>query len=197
MTRAKALKDYFKKFYDIDAEGMTAVDVTQDFLKKKYDYDSGAATYTGVIQEMVDNELSPSGGGGVTPELEISISRQEIIDLNNNTINFIAGRYDNLYYLKLGNINSSFKEGDLCYFNSPRIQNVTLSFNVDTPSVCWPIITDTSNILVGQIESDIIVGVHASEDLAPTVDDLLNGLFGSSDLDEKIICNLYAGNPLR
>lgn len=68
MTRTKAFKDYIKKFYNIDAEGMTPTDVVQDFLMKQYGHDSTANSLTSAIVEMIDNDLGPgSGGGGLDP----------------------------------------------------------------------------------------------------------------------------------
>lgn len=64
MTKAKALRNYYKKFYDVDTAGMTAVDVYRDFVKQKYDFDSKAYGPVSALNEMIDNDLAPGDGGG-------------------------------------------------------------------------------------------------------------------------------------
>lgn len=40
MTKAHALKNYFKEAYNYDLEGMSTVEVLRAFLKEKYDFDA-------------------------------------------------------------------------------------------------------------------------------------------------------------
>ena len=64
MTKAKALRNYFKEFYDIDTKGMSAVEVYRDFVKKQYDFNSKASGFTSAVNEMIANDLTPGGSGG-------------------------------------------------------------------------------------------------------------------------------------
>lgn len=64
MTKAKALRNYFKKFYNVDTNGMSAVEVYRDFVKKYYDFDSEASGFTSAFLEMAVNDLAPGGSGG-------------------------------------------------------------------------------------------------------------------------------------
>ena len=61
MTKAHILKKYFKKFYNIDAEGMTSTDVLQDYMKKKFQYDSKASSFVSALTEIIDNDLKSGG----------------------------------------------------------------------------------------------------------------------------------------
>ena len=67
MTKAHVLKEYLKKFHNVECEGMTATDVLQDYMKKSFDFDSEASSVISALTEMIDNDLAPEGGGsGVT-----------------------------------------------------------------------------------------------------------------------------------
>lgn len=95
MTRTKAFKDYIKKFYNIDAEGMTPTDVVQDFLMKQYGHDSTANSLTSAIVEMIDNDLGP-GSGGVGSDLPIIfeakiLASQFVDNFVDKTANIIGG----------------------------------------------------------------------------------------------------------
>lgn len=63
MTKAKILRDYFKKFYNVDSEGMSLVQVHKDFVKKHFNYDSNATSFISAVGELIDNDLAPDGGG--------------------------------------------------------------------------------------------------------------------------------------
>lgn len=61
MTKAKILRDYFKKFYNVDSEGMSLVQVHKDFVKKHFNYDSNATSFISAVGELIDNDLAPGG----------------------------------------------------------------------------------------------------------------------------------------
>ena len=64
MKKSKVLRNYFKKFYDLDVVGMSPAHVLRDFMKKKYDYDSDANGFIGAVEDMIENDLAPGGSGG-------------------------------------------------------------------------------------------------------------------------------------
>lgn len=57
MTKAHALKNYFKEVYNYDLEGMSTVEVLRAFLKERYDFDATGNSVVSIIQEITDNEL--------------------------------------------------------------------------------------------------------------------------------------------
>ena len=84
MTKAKALRNFYKKFYDVDAAGMTAVDVYRDFVKQKYDFDSKAYGPVSALNEMIDNDLAPSSGGGGDGDIIIVDALPSVEDADPN-----------------------------------------------------------------------------------------------------------------
>lgn len=64
MTKAKILRDYFKKFYNVDSEGMSLVQVHKDFMKKHFNYDSNATSFISAVGELIENNFGPDGGSG-------------------------------------------------------------------------------------------------------------------------------------
>ena len=73
MTKAKIMREYLKKFYNVDVDGMSLLQVHKDFMKKHFDYDSNATSFISAVRELIDNDLAPGdgGGGGDTDNLVI------------------------------------------------------------------------------------------------------------------------------
>ena len=65
MTKAKALREYFKKFYNVDVSGMSEVGALRNFFKQKYDYDSTGSTVSSVLSDVVNSDIEPSSGTNV------------------------------------------------------------------------------------------------------------------------------------
>lgn len=65
MTKAHVLKEYLKKFHNVECEGMTATDVLQDYMKKSFDFDSEASSVISALTEMIDNDLAPKAAEAV------------------------------------------------------------------------------------------------------------------------------------
>ena len=57
MTKAHALKKYYKKVYNLDLEGMTTVSVLKDMFKKKYNMDVEGNSFISIL-------LNAMGEGG-------------------------------------------------------------------------------------------------------------------------------------
>lgn len=69
MTKAHALKKYYKKMYDIDLEGMSVTAVLKDMFKKKYEMDVDGNSFTSVLLNAAyyddsGNESLPSSPSG-------------------------------------------------------------------------------------------------------------------------------------
>lgn len=64
MTKAKIMREYLKKFYNVDVDGMSLLQVHKDFMKKHFDYDSTATSFISAVRELIDNDLAPGDGGG-------------------------------------------------------------------------------------------------------------------------------------
>lgn len=64
MTKPKALRNYFKKMYDVDLDAMSSVGVLKQFFKEKYDFDAEGSTVSEVLTSVLDSDIEPSGGGG-------------------------------------------------------------------------------------------------------------------------------------
>lgn len=74
-TRAKVIRNFFKKFFDIDAKGMSEVAVVRDVLKKKYNVDANGNSVISLLQNVIENNESivePDGGGGM-PSMMIAL----------------------------------------------------------------------------------------------------------------------------
>ena len=69
MTKAHALKKFFKKYYDVELEGMSTVVVLRDMFKKVYGLnDVEGNSVIGVLMNVMNNNSSlspidPSEGG--------------------------------------------------------------------------------------------------------------------------------------
>lgn len=66
MTKAKAIRNFFKKFFNADVTGMSEVGALIDMFKKVYDIDAKGSTVSEVLTDVTDNndELPGGGGGG-------------------------------------------------------------------------------------------------------------------------------------
>ena len=62
MTKAHALKEYYKKVYNLELEGMTTVQVLKDMFKKKYEIDVEGNSFISVLL----NAMGEGDGGGDT-----------------------------------------------------------------------------------------------------------------------------------
>lgn len=62
MTKAKALRKYFKEAYGLDLEGMSAVEVLRAFFSEN-GIDSKGSTISAVLDDAVAAGYEPSGGG--------------------------------------------------------------------------------------------------------------------------------------
>ena len=59
MTKAHALRNYFKQVYDVDnLTGMSELAVWQEFLKENNDFDSKASSMASLYQELLDNNIT-------------------------------------------------------------------------------------------------------------------------------------------
>lgn len=61
MTKAHAIRQYYKKVYDLDLEGMSTVAVLKDMFKKKYNMDVEGSSVVSILQNAMGDE-----GGGAT-----------------------------------------------------------------------------------------------------------------------------------
>lgn len=61
MTKAHALKRYYKKVYNIDLEGMTTAQVLKDMFKKKYDMDVEGNSFISVLENAMGNSGGDEG----------------------------------------------------------------------------------------------------------------------------------------
>lgn len=59
MTKAHALKIYYKKAYDLELEGMTTVQVLKDMFKKKYEMNVEGNSFVSILM----NAMGEGGGG--------------------------------------------------------------------------------------------------------------------------------------
>lgn len=62
MTKAHALKKYYKKVYNLDLEGMTTTQVLKDMFKKKYDMGVEGNSFVSILINAMDE----GDGGGDT-----------------------------------------------------------------------------------------------------------------------------------
>ncbi len=58
MTKAHALKQYYKKVYNLDLSGMTTAQVLKDMFKKKYNMDVEGNSFISVLQSAMVGEES-------------------------------------------------------------------------------------------------------------------------------------------
>ena len=133
MTKAHALRNYFKKVYGIDdLTGMSEVAVWKEFLKKNNDFDSLSSTMTGIYTEMSNNEISIGGGGG-------SVERVKIATINlwpNEETNVSYTDLTTMRNMRLGIDPIELDSGDICvlsfYKNGELVQsNETIVNNYD------------------------------------------------------------------
>lgn len=84
MTKAHALKNYFKEVYNYDLEGMSTVEVLRAFLKEKYDFDATGNSVVSLVQEMIANELFDGGETGDYSNATVTITNNssEVVEFN-------------------------------------------------------------------------------------------------------------------
>jgi hypothetical protein len=84
MTKAHALKNYFKEAYDYDIEGMSTVEVLRAFLKEKYDFDATGNSVVSLVQEMIANELFDGGETGDYSNATVTITNNssKVVEFN-------------------------------------------------------------------------------------------------------------------
>lgn len=68
-TKAKVIRNFFKKFFGIDAKGMSEVAVLRDVIKKKYDVDANGGSVVELLQDVISNndELVDEAVAAVDP----------------------------------------------------------------------------------------------------------------------------------
>ena len=65
MTKAHALKKYYKKVYNLDLEGMTTVQVLKDMFKKKYEMDVEGNSFISILLNAMGEGGSDDGDTAV------------------------------------------------------------------------------------------------------------------------------------
>lgn len=58
MTKAHALKEYYKKVYNLELEGMTTVQVLKDIFKKKYEMNVEGNSFVSVLMNAMSEDDS-------------------------------------------------------------------------------------------------------------------------------------------
>lgn len=129
MTKAHALRNYFKRVYDVDnLTGMSELAVWKEFLKENSSFDSLASTMTGLYTEMADNEISIGSGGGGSAKILMAIAGTE----DNMVADYSSSISDGVtkYYpcIKLTGIElpKNLKTGDLLYYLSSSSVGVAI-----------------------------------------------------------------------
>ena len=80
MTKAKALRNYFKSVYGLDLEGMSEVETLRAFFRAN-GIDSSGSTVSAVLQNAVNAGFQPSGGAAV------KTARIKVMNSSNRNIN--------------------------------------------------------------------------------------------------------------
>lgn len=76
-TKAKVIRNFFKKFFNLDVSGMSEVSALRDVFKKKYDIDVTGSSVVEILQnviEAVDN--LPSDGGSEYRDAYIALAER-------------------------------------------------------------------------------------------------------------------------
>lgn len=61
MTKAHALKLYYKNVYNLELEGMSTVSVLKDMFKKKYDMDVEGNSFVSILQNAMGEDEDDGG----------------------------------------------------------------------------------------------------------------------------------------
>ena len=73
-TRAKVIRNFFKKFFDLDISGMSEVSVLRDVFKKKYDIDVAGNSVVAILQNVIEAVDELPGGGEAQGRLVVTVN---------------------------------------------------------------------------------------------------------------------------
>ena len=59
MTKGKALREYIKKFYDLDIKGMSLVDVMRNYFTERHNYTPKGSSVVSILQDFLEHEDKP------------------------------------------------------------------------------------------------------------------------------------------
>ena len=129
MTKAHALRNYFKRVYDVDnLTGMSELAVWKEFLKENSSFDSLASTMTGLYTEMADNEISFGDGGGGSAKILMAVAGTEdnMVASYSTSISDGVTKYYPCIKITGAEIPRNLKPGDLLYSISDIDVGVTM-----------------------------------------------------------------------
>ena len=75
MTKAKIIRNYFKKFYNVDAEGMTPLAALRDAYKKVWGIEADGATLSAMLDYIITHYESLGGGAASVSQYGALIMR--------------------------------------------------------------------------------------------------------------------------
>lgn len=86
-TRAKAIRQFAKKFFNLDVSGMSEVAALKDFFKKKYDIDANGGSVTSLLGDVIENNDSlPSEETAPAQTVETKKVYMQLINETDGTV---------------------------------------------------------------------------------------------------------------